>query len=153
MGIFRKWKSNTVSEHQFYGALYIDYKTAIKGDPTKQNYCAGPRDWYMDADFSCAGCSTEFTWTALEQKVWFEDYFFWVNSQPRNCKKCYAIKRRLARLQKEYNTIVTDAKRKGNIELKHRVIELVSELDKAISNLPTKMIDTKELFMQQVTKP
>ena len=106
----------------------------------------------MDADFECERCKHSFTWTVAEQKAWFEDYYFWVDSQPRHCKKCRAELRRLLELQKEYDANVAAARDHGTMELKGRIIEIVSELQQACGRLPEKMTDTLGLFQRQIAK-
>lgn len=139
-------------KHLFGGANHIDYGSAIRGNPQKQNFSVCPRYWYIDADFVCANCRKEFTWTAGEQKAWFEDYFFWIDSSPRLCKKCMANRRHLESLRKEYDAIVSAAQPTGATDKKHRVIEIVGELESAFGNLPEKMVETKKLFERQIQK-
>ncbi len=75
MDIFGNTNSRKMPERLFWGTIYIDHKTAIRGNPEKQNYSVCPRLRFINADFTCEGCGQEFTWTACEQKAWFEDYF------------------------------------------------------------------------------
>ena len=138
--------SRKMPEHLFWGAIYLDHDTAIPGNPEKQNYSVCPRHWYIDADFKCEGCDKEFTWMAREQKAWFEDYFFWVDSQPRHCKEC----RRLEALRKEYDSTVGAARDHGTPDQKQRIIEIVTELELAFQRLPEKMPETKSLFERQI---
>ena len=136
----------------FSCALAIHYETAIRANTHKQNYCVQGRMWYMDADFKCERCGEEFTWTAEEQKAWFEDYFFWVDSQPRHCKTCRGELRRLLRLRKEYDAKVAAARDHGTPELKSRIVEIVSELQQACGSLPEQMTNTMELFQRQLAR-
>jgi hypothetical protein len=139
-------------KHLFRGATHLDYGSAIRGNPQKQNCSVCPRYWYIDADFNCANCRKEFTWTAGEQKAWFEDYFFWVDSCPRHCKKCMADRRHLESLRKEYDSTVSAARKRSATDQKHRVIEIVRELESAFGHLPETMIATKRLFERQIQK-
>lgn len=150
MDIFGDTDPRKMPTHLFYGALHLDYATAIQGDPSKQNYSVCPRHWYIDADFKCSDCGREFTWTAREQMAWFEDYFFWVDSLPRHCKTCMADRRRLQGLRKEYDTKIAEARAQGSIDQKRRIIAIIAELELAFSSLPEKMIETKNLFERQV---
>lgn len=147
---FGNTDSRLMPEHLFSGALRIDHETAIRANPEKQNcgYC--PRYWYVDAHFKCEKCGCEFVWTASEQKAWFEDYFFWVDAQPRQCRKCGAERRRLAELRKEYDATVAGARSGGTSDQKRRIIEIVDELTGALGRLPDKMMETKELFERQI---
>ena len=139
-------------KHLFCHAVHLDYDSATRGNPQKQNFSVCPRHWYIDASFNCANCLKEFTWTAGEQKVWFEEYFFWIDSSPRLCKNCIADRRHIESLRKEYDSTVAAARHKGAAEQKNRVIEIVRELESAFGNLPEKMIETKNLFERQIQK-
>jgi len=150
--IFGNTDPRKMPGHLFGESLHLDYKTAIRGNPDKQNYSVCPRHWYLDADFNCERCRREFTWTALEQKAWFEDYFFWIDSCPRLCKHCSADRRRLETLRKEYDSIVSDAQPKGAVAQKRRVIEIVCELESAFRSLPERMLETRNLFERQIQK-
>ena len=137
-------------KHFFHGALCVDHETAIPANPEKQNYSVCPRHWYVDALFKCKGCGDEFTWTAVEQKVWFDDYFFWIDSKPQHCKKCRTERRRLSELWKEYGTMVTAARNGGTSDQKRRIVLIVDELAQELGQLPEKMMQTKELFECQI---
>jgi hypothetical protein len=152
MDIFGSTDSRKMPAHFFFGALHLDHKTAIRGDPAKQNYSVCPRHWYIDADFKCSDCPREFTWTAKEQKAWFESYFFWVDTIPRQCKNCMAKRRRLTNLRKEYDTKVPEARAQGSPDQKRRIIAIIGELESAFSGLPERMIETKTLFERQLRK-
>jgi hypothetical protein len=152
MDYFGSTDPRLMPKHLFSGAVHMDYASAVRGNPEKQNYSVCPRYWYIDADFICKGCRKNFTWTAGEQKAWFEDYFFWIDSSPRHCMTCSADQRHLASLRTEYDSIVAEARPKDAIGRKLRVIEIVRELEVAFDRLPEKMIETKKLFERQIQK-
>jgi hypothetical protein len=149
MDIFGNTHPKNMPRHFFYGALAVHHETAARASVEKQNYSVCPRHWYMDADFKCERCGKEFTWTAKEQKVWFEDYFFWVDSRPRHCKECSGAIRRLLDKQKEYDATVAAARDHGTPDQKSRIIQIVCELQQVFGTLPEKMTKTKELFEHQ----
>lgn len=136
----------------FFGALAVHHATAVRADVEKQNYSVCPRHWYMDAEFKCKRCGEGFTWTAGEQKAWFEDYFFWVDSQPRHCANCRGELRHLSDLRNEYDATVAAARDRGTLGQKNRIIEIVSELQQAFGQLPAKMTETMELFQRQIAR-
>ena len=147
--IFGQPDSQSMPAHFFHNALRLHHHTAVRGNPNKQNYSVCPRCWYVDADFRCANCDLDFTWTAGEQKTWFEDHGFWVDSQPRHCLDCRKKSRRMSELRKEYDATVAAARNHGSSGQKRRIIEIVEELEEALDGLPEKMIRTKELFASQ----
>ena len=149
MDYFGRSDARNMPGHFFSGAIEKDYSSTIKGNPKKQNYSVCPRYWYFDAVFECGSCQQRFTWTANEQKAWFEDYNFWIDSRPRLCKQCNANRRHLANLRKEYDATVASARAGGTHEQKMRIIQIVTTLEDAFTCLPEKMMTTKNLFEHQ----
>ena len=152
MDIFGNTDPRKLPEHMYSGAIHIDNRSAIRGNPQNQNYSVCPRHWYIDATFECTSCHRDFTWTAQEQRAWFENYHFWIDSQPRLCKCCMADRKLLVSLRKEYDSIVADAQPMSALELKRRVVASVQELESAFTSLPEKMIETKSLYERQIRK-
>ena len=74
--------------HLFFGAVNIDYDTAVRADITKQDFSVCPRHWYVDATFKCKDCGSEFLFSAKEQIFWYETRRFYVDSQPKRCAAC-----------------------------------------------------------------
>lgn len=136
----------------FYGAKFIDYKTAIKADISKQNFTVAPRHWYIDCDLDCVKCHREFVWTAREQRVWFEQYQLNVTSRPWRCKACKMEERRLIDLRKEYDATVSAVRDHGTVEQKSRILEIIRELQVALPRLPPRMLDTIQLLERQIHK-
>jgi hypothetical protein len=149
MDIFGSTDPKKMPMHFFWSALSVDHRTAVRANTKKQNYSVCPRHWYINANFKCERCGQEYTWTAGEQKAWFEDFFFWVDSQPRRCSNCRAEQRHLLKLQKEYDATVASARNHGTPDQKRRIIEIVSELQQSLGRLPEKMVETKDLFERQ----
>ena len=150
MDIFGNTDPKRVPRHLFFRALSVHHETAVRANIEKQNYSVCPRHWYMDADFECEACGQKFTWTGEEQRAGFEDYFFWVDSQPRHCRECRRELRRLSALRKEYDATVAAARCRGTTDQKRRIVEIVSELEQVFRELPARMIETKELFQRQI---
>ena len=133
----------------FFGSKFIDYRTAIRADISKQIYTAAPRQWYIDCDFDCSECHREFTWTARQQQSWFEQYGLWVDALPRICKDCKAAGLRLEDLRREYDSLVAAARDQGTVAQKLRIIAIIKDLQASLSSLPQKMRDTLHLFEHQ----
>lgn len=87
MDIFGNTDPKLMPRHLFGGAYQLDYSTAIRGNPEQQNFSICPRHWYLDAIFKCEMCGDNFTWTAAEQRTWFEDWHFWIDSVPNQCPR------------------------------------------------------------------
>ena len=152
MDIFGSTDPRKMPGHLFNSSIYKNYDTAIRGNLDKQNFSVCPRHWYFDAIYDCESCKERFTWTADEQKSWFEEYHFWVDSEPRNCKKCSADKRRLKKLRQEYDLNVTNARNSRSIDEKKRIIYIVECFESYFSSIPDKMVETKNIFSRQIIK-
>lgn len=111
--------------HLFHRSLRVDYETAVRGDTDKQNCSICPRHWYVDAIFQCDRCGAEFTFTTAEQRAWYEDYGFWVDSLPRHCLACRRELRNLKTLRQEYDRTVAQAIRHGTLESKKRLAGVI----------------------------
>ena len=53
-------------------------------------------------------------------------------------------------LRKEYDLIVAAAQRRGRPDLKKRIIEIVTELELRLENLPDGLRETKQIFERQL---
>jgi hypothetical protein len=85
---FGESSSREMPSHLFYGALHIDHDTAVKADIRRQDFSVCPRQWYVDAVFSCRRCGEKFRFSADEQWFWYEECRFYVDSAPRECPSC-----------------------------------------------------------------
>src|SRR4051794_10797523 len=74
--------------HLFWGVRHLDYSTAVRADISQQNFSVCPRHWYIDAAFHCSRCDQSFVFTADEQKFWYEQLKFWIDSIPKECATC-----------------------------------------------------------------
>ena len=151
MDIFGNTDPNMMPLHFFHEAIKIDYSTAVKADTSRQNYSVCPREWYIDAKFLCNDCDTNFIWSALEQKVWFEDYQFWVDSHPTLCKECRKEKRELKKIRQEYDSLVPIARSSKEIGVKKKVLDLVCRLEKSLK-LPDGIINFSKYDRQRFSQ-
>lgn len=70
------------------------------------------RGWYEDEDFTCHDCGAEQTWTAAQQKWWYEDCKGQVFSTAIRCRTCRLNKRiRDGRAQPATGQLATQQKR------------------------------------------
>lgn len=151
MDIFGNTDPKMMPPHFFYGATNIDYSTAVRAETGMQNYSVCPREWYIDARFICHGCNATFIWSASEQKAWFEDYKFWVDSCPTLCIECRKEKRELKKLRQEYDRLVLKAKSSKEIGIKKKVVYLICSLENSLK-LPEGIIETKKVLLKQIKK-
>lgn len=73
----------------------IDNNIAIEAKIEKQTFCNNPPYLaYVDIDKICQTCDSKFKFTKEEQKYWYEELKFWVQSTPKNCKECRKVIRK-----------------------------------------------------------
>ncbi len=90
-----------------YSTLKYFPQTAIPADIEKQNYSIFPRSFYVDIEEQCEVCSRHFIFFALEQKYWFEELGFWVDSHCTRCIECRKKDQELKQLHLKYQKLVT----------------------------------------------
>lgn len=69
---------------------------AIRGNPRKQYFCAYhaiPCYFYVDREFNCRDCGAAFGFSAEEQRFWYEELQFHLNSVPVCCLPCRRTRR------------------------------------------------------------
>jgi len=148
---FGKRNPRKMPGHFFVGAVRLDYSTAVKADTSKQNCSVCPRHWYIDATLNCLRCSNTFVFSAEEQRFWFEDLGFWVNSQAAHCRACRRDLRELKSLRQQYARDVTAVLgRDANIEQKQRLLKVVDLLDEGGVKLPDKVHANRRLLTKQL---
>jgi hypothetical protein len=139
-------------KHLFFGAQRLDYTTAQPANISKQHYTVCPRHWYVDATFVCSDCSREFVFTANEQRFWYEDRRFWIDSLPKRCAECRKAERVRLELRKRYDLLIGEALGPCPIETKKQVVEIINELEMAEGGIPEKMIENRSRLCGQLSK-
>ena len=128
-GVFGENNPQEMPVHLFFGAHQIHYDSAIRADILKQNYSVCPRHWYIDAVFGCRDCKKDFIFTANEQKFWYEERQFWIDSQPKRCPSCRKSERRRRALRKQYDTMIKNVLGRCSLDKKKEVVEIIDELE------------------------
>ncbi|HZK79932.1 MAG TPA: zinc-ribbon domain containing protein [Humisphaera sp.] len=139
--------------HLFSGALHLDYSTAIEADISKQAYSVCPRHWYIDAAFRCARCDNTFVFSAEEQRFWYEELGFYIDSQAKHCGNCRLELRQLKSLRQEYDREIAAALASdAGLEQKKRVMAAVDALDRGGVKLPEKIQENRRILARQVER-
>ena len=138
--------------HLFFGSRRLDYSTAQRADISKQNYSVCPRHWYVDATFVCRDCTEEFIFSASEQRFWYEDRHFWIDSMPRQCISCRKKQRTRSNLRKHYDALITIALGSCPVETKKEVVAIINELEAAKDEIPEKMKQNRTVLYAQLAK-
>jgi hypothetical protein len=136
--------------HFFSGSLRVDYGSAVRAEPEKQNCSICPRYWYVDTIFPCERCGGEFAFTAAEQRVWYEEYGFWIDSLPKHCLACRRGLRDLKAARQEYDRSVETALRSGDVELKERLARVIDQLYELGGELPPRIHENRRRLANQL---
>ncbi len=139
-------------KHLFFGAQHLDYKTAQRADISKQHYTVCPRHWYVDATFICSDCRCEFLFSASEQKFWYEDKQFWIDSIPKRCLACRKAERTRLELRQRYDALIGEALGQCPVEMKQQVVEIINELEAAEGEIPERMSENRRRLYGQLSK-
>lgn len=139
--------------HLFWGAKHLDYSTAVRASILKQNFTICPRHWYIDATFHCSRCGESFVFTAEEQKYWYEELSFWIDSLPKECASCRRELRELKALQQEYDRDIAAALLKSTDTVeKRRLVLLIEAMETGGLALADKVQENHRILLSQIAK-
>lgn len=82
---------------------------AVPGDPSKQDFCSAhhlPKYFYVDEEKICVQCGQHFTFTAHEQKFWYETLRFNFRSTAIRCQQCRQQRRNGRALQHQLSAAI-----------------------------------------------
>jgi len=152
MNDFGRTNPREMPAFRFAGSLSVDFESAIRGDPGKQNCSICPRYWYVDTIYPCARCGEAFTFTAGEQRVWYEEYGFWIDSVPNHCLACRRALRDLKAARQEYDRSVEDALESSDPELKKRLSHVIDQLYELGGELPSRINENRRRLANQLAR-
>ena len=73
---------------RYASAIAVDELRCVPADPAKQHYTVVPESAYCSMKLGCERCHGEFWFTADEQRLWYEEWRFWIDSVPKHCASC-----------------------------------------------------------------
>lgn len=152
MSAFGRDDPRAMPPHFFYGAVRIDYKSAVRADVARQNCSICPRYWYVDAVFSCERCRSEFIFGTEEQRVWYEDYRFWVDAFPKHCLACRQALRNLKAARREYDQLVDEALKTRKLEPKRRLARVIDQLYELGGELPPRINTNRRRLARELAR-
>jgi hypothetical protein len=138
--------------HFFRGSLRIDYPAAVRADVERQNRSICPRHWYVDAVFPCRRCGAGFTFSAAEQRVWYEEYGFWIDSLPTHCLECRRLLRARKAARGEYDRSVARVLQAGDLEAKRRLAGVIDRLYELGDELPPRINEYRRRLAHQISE-
>jgi len=151
-GNFGRDDPREMPAHFFYRSLRIDYGSAVRADPERQNCSICPRYWYVDTIFPCDRCDSKFTFSAAEQRIWYEEYGFWIDSLPKHCLACRRELRELKAARQEYDRGVEEALHSADPELKKGLARLIDQLYELGGELPLRINENRRRLARQLSK-
>lgn len=79
---------NSSRPWQYSSAIAVDETNFVAADATRQHFTVVAETFYYSMKLRCEQCHTEFWFSANEQQKWYEDWGFWIDSVPKECKSC-----------------------------------------------------------------
>lgn len=152
MDLFGDTDPRKMPKHLFFGALSLQFESAERADTAKQDFSVCPRHWYIDATFQCEACSTEFVFSAQEQRFWYEDRGFYVDSIPRKCPACRKQARRVKLLKQQYESQISGTISSADISKKITLVGMLDELASTPFHLTERMIEHRNRLLDQIRK-
>ncbi|MDB4614100.1 zinc-ribbon domain-containing protein [bacterium] len=143
-----------MSQHFFISGtcVALDYTTAVQANTTRQNFSVIPRDWYIDARITCKACDVAFLFATAEQKHWYEDLGFYVDSFPNRCPVCRRNTRELTRLRQQYDATISSALSEPDTDLKQRTVALIDMLVATGLEIPAVILERRASLIGQLQK-
>jgi len=152
-GNFGEGDPTAMPAHLFWENRGLDYDSAVKADISRQNFTVCPRHWYIDATFVCSRCGHNFLFSAEEQRFWYEELRFFVDSQPRQCQECRSELRQLKALRQEYDReIAKTLRHESSPELKARLIVVIDTLRDGGIVLPDQANENRSTLAKQLER-
>jgi hypothetical protein len=148
--IFGSDHPHGMPEHFLHGAVDIDYDSAVRADTSRQDYSVAPRYWYLDLTFVCQRCKQRFVWTRDEQRFWFEELRFWIDSHPSLCRQCRATKREMSELRRAYDSGISSALSCKAIPEKEVMRQILADYLTLAGVLSPRMVENLDLLERQI---
>lgn len=136
----------------FFWKVRRDYASAQRADISKQNFSMVPRFWYIDCTVRCGDCDEEFVFSANEQRFWYEEMKFYVDSFPRRCITCRKKRRTNLELRKKYDASIEKALGHCTVTQKKEMVSLINELEGMAPKLPKGILNHRAVLMGQIAK-
>lgn len=137
--LFGEFAPENMPPWNFPGAVELDYDSAVRATPRNQNYTVSPRHWYIGAWIVCRDCEKEFLFSAGEQRTWYEEYKFWIDSFPDRCKECRPKYKAAANALNSHAMLHWHGERRDDPKWCARVKELESEIAEIYGFLPERV--------------
>lgn len=110
--------------------LCLEASQVVKANPLGQTFCDFPPYLaYYDETLRCEACDQDFVFFATEQRFWYEELKFFVQSRPKHCVECRRQRREHNKLNQELEKAIRALDRRDVKQLAH-----VAELHLSMGN-------------------
>lgn len=130
----------------FQNCVRVDPNSAERANESLQRFVVMGRAWYVDATLLCGRCGFEFLFAVSEQRFWYEELKFYVDSFPRLCPAC----RHHQKIRTSYDANIAAALASSDLEIKRQVIDLINQLDDQIDPLPDAICINRKRLEKQI---
>ncbi|MCA9195794.1 MAG: zinc-ribbon domain-containing protein [Planctomycetales bacterium] len=103
--------------------------TAVLADPSKQTRATIPVTHYFDLERRCRDCKRQFIFFAEEQKHWYEELGFGLESDCVRCTECRKKQQGVGRLRERYESLfhIEEKSEQQILELADCCLQLVEQ--------------------------
>ena len=156
MDVFGSTSPELMPEHFFMSdtTVSLDYDHVLRADIERQNYSVAPRNWYIASTIKCRTCGEDFLFSVDEQKRWYEEFRFYVDSFPNRCRDCRAELREIKQLRQEYDAAIQEALQTscGDIALKRKLVTNIERLIDSDGGAADKMLERRDILVAQIRR-
>jgi hypothetical protein len=123
--------------------------TAVEADLERQSPSPVPIAYYFDADRLCRDCGRPFLFFAEEQKYWYEELRFPLDSDCVRCFPCRKHQQVIAKTLSRYEQLVTSSNRTidESAELGESCLTLIEE-----GIFPRQRLETVRMILNRLRK-
>jgi hypothetical protein len=98
-------------------------------------------------------CGNIFIFSTGEQRFWYEEARFHIDSCPKQCRDCRRELRELKALRQEYDRdIIAALLGRSDLDKKKRLVEVVEALDCGGIQLPEKVLEHRRMLEKQIER-
>lgn len=148
----REHKPTSMPGYYFPDGTRFDFASAIRADTSRQDFSVEPRHWYVDATSRCERCNQDFTFSAEEQRFWYEELRFYVDSFARKCPACRGELRNLKMLRQQYDQQIAEAVQSNDIGLKQQLVSIIDAMGEVGPHMPDRIQASHRLLQGQIKR-
>lgn len=138
-------------EHLFPDVRNQEFETAKRANISNQNFSVCPRYWYIKSWIRCSKFGVEFTFGVDEQRCWYEELKFWVDSFPNACPSCRQRLREIKSARKVFDQEgKTAVSKSASLKKKIRVLEALTVVLESSREMSKKLHEVHRILGRQI---